>query len=268
MKKIVKFIKKYPQFYNLLYMILVYGKRQVVFYMGLILRKLHIKVKYDYSKLLQFKDIHNGKRCFIVGTGPSLTMDDLELIKNEYSFSMNSIPLSYEDTTWRPTYYAIQDKFAYDKLKAIIRESNMPYVFNGISVKWMTPIMDIENIPFPLNILDHGKAIPNHITKFSKDAYKVVYAGHSITYSAIQIAVYMGFKEIILLGVDCDYSKDVNHIKEYTVQDDKNAAYLMRESYKIARKYADEHGIKILNATRNAKLDVFETVTLEEILED
>ena len=130
----------------------------------------------------------------------------------------------------------------------------------------MTPVMDVDFIPFPLNLLDHGKMIPDHITKFSSDAYRVVYAGHSITYSAIELAVYMGFKEIVLLGVDCDYSKKVNHIKAYSVQTDMDAAFLMRESFKVARRWADKHDVKILNATRNAKLDVFERVVLEDIL--
>lgn len=263
---IKKSLKRHPHIYNFLYMIIIYGGRQIKFKSGQALRMLGIKGKYDYSKLKQFKNIHNGERCFIVGTGPSLTMEDLQLIKAEYSFSVNSIVLSFNDTDWRPTYYAIQDKFGYEKLKDAIRNASMPYVFNGISDKRMTPIMDIDFIPFPVNLLDHGKAIPNHITRFSEDAYKCVYAGHSITYSAIELAVYMGFKEIILLGVDCDYSKAINHVKAYSVQDDINAAYLMTESYKVARAYADTHDFKILNATRNAKLDVFEKVKLEDII--
>lgn len=267
-EKFKKMLRKNAYVYNFLYMIIIFGGRQIKFNFLLILRCLGIKGKYNYSKLKEFKNIHEGKRCFIVGTGPSLTMDDLQLIINEYSFSVNSIVLSFPDTNWRPTYYAIQDRYGYERLKDAIREANMPYVFNGISDKRMTPVMDIDNITFPLNLLDHGKRIPNHMTRFSGDAFKCVYAGHSITYSAMELAVYMGFKEIILLGVDCDYSKAINHVKAYSVQDDINAAYLMRESYKVARKYADEHGIKILNATRNAKLDVFERVKLEEILSE
>lgn len=263
---IKQFVKNRPHLYNAVYMTFVFGSRQIVFWFAYILRFLGIKGKNDYSKLKQFKDIHKGLRCFIVGTGPSLKMEDLEKIKGEYSFSVNSIVLSFPDTSWRPSYYAIQDSFGYEKLKDVIRNSGLKYIFSGISNKTMTPKMDVENIPFPLNLLDHGKMIPDHITKFSDNAFKVIYAGHSITYSAMELAVYMGFKEIILLGIDCDYSKAVNHIKAYSVQTDMNAAYLMRESYKVARQWADTHGVRILNATRNAKLDVFEKVNLEELL--
>lgn len=263
---IKQFIKNRPRLYNALFMICVYGTRQVSFWFKYLLRVVGIKYKYDYTLLKQYKDIHKGKRCFIVGTGPSLKMEDLENIKGEYSFSVNSIVLSFADTTWRPTYYAIGDRFGYEKLKTAIREANMPTIFCGISNKKMTPIMDVDFIPYPVNLLDHGKMLLEQKDKFYGDAFKVVYDGHSITYSAMELAVYMGFKEIILLGIDCDYSKAVNHIKAYSVQDNPNAAYMMRESYKVARKWTDEHGVKILNATRNAKLDVFEKVSLEDIL--
>ena len=45
---------------------------------------------------------------------------------------------------------------------------------------------------------------------FSEDVARVVYGGATVTYACIQIAVYMGFKEIYLLGVDCNYCKGSN----------------------------------------------------------
>lgn len=263
---IKEFVKSNPNLYNVIFMVRIFGGRQVSFWSSYLLRLLGIKWKYDYTRLKKFKGIHQGQRCFIVGTGPSLRMEDLELIKNDISFSVNSIVLSFPDTTWRPTYYTIGDSFGYEKLKDAIREAHMPIIFNGISTRIMTPKMNVDFIPYPVNLLDHGKMIPQHLNRFSGNAFRVVYSGHSITYSTMELAVYMGFKEIVLLGVDCDYSKAVNHIKAYSVQTDMNAAYLMRESYKVARKWADEHGVKILNATRNAKLDVFEKVVLEDLI--
>ena len=44
-----------------------------------------------YNSLKMYKDIHKGERCFIIATGPSLTMEDLEALKSEYTFGMNSI---------------------------------------------------------------------------------------------------------------------------------------------------------------------------------
>ena len=82
----------------------------------------------------------------------------------------------------------------------------------------------------------------------------------------MQLAVYLGFKEIYLLGIDCDYSQKVNHIKAYSPQIDNNAAYKMMQAYKNANEWALENNVIIYNATRNAKMDVFPKVNLEDII--
>ena len=51
-----------------------------------------------YKNIRKFKNIHAGERCFIVATGPSLTYEDLDKIKNEITFGVNSICLSYDKT--------------------------------------------------------------------------------------------------------------------------------------------------------------------------
>jgi len=223
----------------------------------------------NFSKIKKFKNLYDGQTCFIVGTGPSLTVEDLEKIKSYPSFSMNSIVLSFAQTTWRPTFYAIQDNYAtkmligkcdyYNLLKNCI-------VLRGISTQKQTPNMQVKTIDFPLYVFNHDIEVNQHYTRFSPDVYKLVYDGYTITYSIMQIACYMGFKKIVLLGVDCNYAGPKKHFINYTDANNGNAAYLMRESYKIAKEYCDKHDIKILNATRNAKLDIFERSDLDAFL--
>ena len=43
----------------------------------------------DSWYLKTLKGIHIGKRCFIIGNGPSLRVEDLEKIKDEYTFAAN-----------------------------------------------------------------------------------------------------------------------------------------------------------------------------------
>ena len=61
------------------------------------------------KSLAEFKNKYAGKRCFIIGNGPSLTPSDLDLIKGEYSFAANRIYYIFEKTEWRPTFYCNQD---------------------------------------------------------------------------------------------------------------------------------------------------------------
>ncbi|QWG73458.1 DUF115 domain-containing protein [Bacillus mycoides] len=251
--------------YSLLW-IFRYMPRIMTFNFFRMLRKYGIYSGYNYEKLKGFKDKHKGERCFIVATGPSLKLEDLEMLKNESTFSMNSIVLSYEDTSWRPTYYGIQDLRAYEKLKESISTANMPYTFCGISTKKLSPPISGDFIAYPLNLLDHNGAKLKHFTKFSDDAFSVIYDGFTITYSLMQLAVYMGFKEIYLLGVDCNYTeKGKNYLKDYITQTDFNAGYLMAQSYKVAQEYAEKNGVKIYNASRGGKLEIFERANLDEL---
>ncbi|MFJ7728151.1 6-hydroxymethylpterin diphosphokinase MptE-like protein [Neobacillus sp. NPDC097160] len=235
------------------------------------LRVTRLNRKSPYEKLRKIKNKHKGERCFIVATGPSLTIEDLEKLKNEVSFSMNSICLAFDETDWRPTYYGIQDIAVFKKFKQYIENLNVECKFIGDT------IFKKENIPddhfiFPLNLLNHNHQHRKYYTKFSNDAFAVVYDGYTITYSLIQLAVYMGFEEIYLLGTDCNYSSNMNHhFKDYDHMDPSFllAGDKMICAYKEAKKYADCNNIKIYNATRGGMLEVFDRVNLDNVfLED
>lgn len=222
-----------------------------------------------YSKLLDYRNIHNGERCFIIATGPSLTMDDIESLKNEYTFSMNSICKLYDQTEFRPTYYAIQDNMVFDKMQDTIRAHKEVPVFisDNIFKKYKR---ENDWIEFPTDTKYHSYDILKGVyhAKFSGDAYEIVYDGYSIAYSCLELAVYMGFKEIYLLGADCSYSGPKEHFVDSGVED-RNRKYATPKlivAYEEAKRYADKHGIKIYNATRGGVLEVFPRVKLEDVL--
>ena len=223
-----------------------------------------------YHPLLKLKNAYSGQRCFILATGPSLKIEDVLLLRNEVTFGMNSICKLYSKTDWRPTFFGIQDIFVYDKLADELKTVQEPTVFigNNIASKRIVPK---EWIRFPLDVWYH--AYDQYINqkffaKFSANCYEVVYDGFSITYSLIQLAVYMGFKEIYLLGADCTFSsKGGNHFAEHGANDIYISSAQERNfvMYRKAKEYADIHGIKIYNATRGGALEVFPRVCLENI---
>ena len=49
-------------------------------------------------------------RCFVLGNGPSLALDNLDLLQNEVTFGVNQCELIYSKTTWRPTYWVCADR--------------------------------------------------------------------------------------------------------------------------------------------------------------
>lgn len=215
----------------------------------------------------KFKNIHNGKRCFIVATGPSLTIKDLDILeeKKEFCISMNRIFHAFSNTVWRPQYYVADDyRMMRDYPEAI------DYMTEGYSF-----IGDVYQ-PFceqvhPANVLIHhlNVAWNEEMPPFSEDFARMCYPAGTVTYSCIQLAVYMGFKEIYLLGVDFTCA-DKEGAKYGHFYEEKELTAIGRTeftklAYISAKKYADEHGIKIYNATRGGKLEIFERVNFNHL---
>ncbi len=234
-------------------------------------KRRHGKGSSRYDLIKSLKGKYKGKRCFIVATGPSLTIEDLELIKSEYTFAVNSALKLYDRTSWRPTFYGIQDRLVFQAMKDLVFEQDEKILLFIADV-----IEECATIPercciFPYNVAYHYinfRRYNHYYAKFSDDCYDTVYDGYSITYSMIEVAVYLGFEEIYLIGADCSYGKGKDHVVESGFIDKK--AYLnyerMTAGYMAAREYAEKNGIKIINCTRGGMLEVFPRKQLEEVL--
>lgn len=230
------------------------------------------------KKLKNYKDAHTGKRCFIIGNGPSLKAEDLEAIKGEYSFAANSIFKIFNDTSWRPTFYMIQDAAYAAGIVKDLPKVEAEHKFISINSMIKNCFYSKDYIGFYLN-----RSIFPNPPEFSADISKELHEGYTILYSAMQFAVYMGFKEIYLLGVDFNYStvKDnsgnviststqSNHFFDnqgkQVIGPLPNLEYSLA-AYQKAREHTESNKAKINNATRGGKLEVFERTSLEEILD-
>ena len=93
----------------------------------------------DDRKVIGLKDIHKGGRGFIIGTGPSLQIEDLDLLKNEVTFACNKIYLAFNQTEWRPTYYSVLDILVAEHNANIIDQLGLCRIFHE-DVKPFFPI--------------------------------------------------------------------------------------------------------------------------------
>ena len=246
-----------------------YKTRMVLHYIATIPRRLGLKDK-RYMPLRELKGKYKGKRVFITCTGPSLTIEDLELLKNEYVFGMNSICLIHDKTDWKPDFFGIQDDNVYVRVKDTLLSTNNGLVFAPYSYKkkYGTPenwvYFDVTGYYNCYEMLYKHK----YFTKFSDDSYAINYGGYSITYTIMQLAVYMGFDEIYLLGADCSYLGQKQHFVEHghMEQAPVEQAAKLQVSYMEARKFADANGIQIVNVTRGGCLELFPRMQLEDVL--
>jgi len=228
-----------------------------------------------YDKLKKFKNLHQGERCFIIATAPSLTLDDVNRVKGEVTFSMNSCIRLFEKTNWRPTYYCLLDRTVYNRLYNDINRNELGEVFINDIINWND--ISLNRVPVYDNWAGTSKErrlLPKRWQKkhFSTDISKKCYYGTSVMHFIMQICFYMGFKEIYLLGADCDFSGAIKHSKLTQYKDNDNIGNPPDEiyeglmgDYSLAKEEANRSGIKIFNATRGGKLEIFPRVQLEDL---
>ena len=192
---------------------------------------------------------------------------------------MNRIYKMFEKTDWRPTFYVCEDELIAKEQQAEINAIPTDAKFIPIELKWWHDI-DISNaLYFHLNYNDNDRCRYS----FSTDIAHQIDCRGTVTFTCMQIAAYMGFSEIYLLGVDHNYQRtiDINgnvivdpnakdyfcegydsDIKDIVVHDMGNNT----RAYMDAKAYCDEtNKTTIYNATRGGKLEVFERVEFDSL---
>lgn len=248
------------------------------------LAEKHIYLTLEEKKVAAYQGKHQGKRVFLVGTGPSLNAEDLELIKEEYSIGCNMVYKLFTKTNWRPTYYCMTDRvYARYQSEEILQHVQVPFFVPKSAAKRMphkgSNVIKVNDI-------------------YDYDTYEVqgrfhhyCYLKASVMMFMLELAMYMGMTEIYLLGVDCTntYKKNGHFAKDYvksstrqaeqsrmerdldkdniTAEELWNHNYLRNiQAYEEIKRFADTKGIKIYNATRGGQLEVFQRISLEDVL--
>jgi hypothetical protein len=233
------------------------------------------------AERIHVQQLHNrfaGKRCFIVGNGPSLNKHDLTLLKDEFSFGVNGIFYKTREMGYRPTFYVVEDSHVVDDNLEAIKAYDAPYKFFLTMYRDKIPAAD--NTYFVAGDLGfYRKSHPFGGTpRFSRDASECVFAGQSVTYINMQLAYYLGFTEVYLIGMDFTYVKpdtvkvsgntwestedDPNHFHPDYFGKGKRWHDPMIENvalnYENAKRVFERNGRRIMNATIGGQLEVFE----------
>lgn len=166
---------------------------------------LHPWRRKSIRSLNRYRDIHTGERCFIIGNGPSLKNTDLSYLEKEYSFGMNRIYLMFPELGFSTTYYLSINSLVIEQCAKDILALQIPRFLSWRSRGFIKDTLNEDNeLPSnpPLSFL--------HTTytgqKFAKDAAGRLWEGATVTYVAMQLAFFMGFKQVVLIGVDHSFS--------------------------------------------------------------
>lgn len=242
----------------------------------------HYKMTESGKQLLQFKNRHSKKRCFFIGNGPSLKAEDLSVLyeNNEITFAFNRIYNIFSETKWRPTFYISQDEKMLSGCKDIVDKLDIPLKIIPVQLKWYYGISIHDAIYYNMKIQPIEAPITDLL--WSDDAASYIYCANTCMYTAAQLAAYMGFDEIYLIGVDHHFHISQNNkgeviidnkVKDYFSENyniDREKLYIPNTekstyTYMAMKKYCDLKHIKIYNATRGGKLEVFPRIDFEKI---
>jgi hypothetical protein len=240
-------------------------------------RKFGLKNTYYNQKLLcKYKDKHKDQRCFIIGNGPSLLSEDLDLLVNEITFGANGIHLIFDKTPWRPTYYSIVDNLVWKKLRLGIHQ-DLKFV---IIPHYLEP----RDSNISINIFIERSGLIRKSIKNILYHEPSIYGGYTVSITNLQLAIHMGCNPIFLLGMDHNYPGEINTKSDVPIRQSNEQTHfsikyrkpgemvnpapieLMNLSYEKIRVLAESKGIKIINVTRGGSLDIFERKKLYDIL--
>ncbi len=271
-------------------------------------KALHLKYRSsdnDFVKILnrnsKFYNINKGKRCFILGNGPSLNGESLDLLKDEKVFTVNQLYRSEIFEKVNSDYHVMIDQafFEVDNsnsgeverieyIKKFINSGKTVFLHHA-SLRFIDELdIDKENVYFLKPKLIFTDMFDDNI-----DITHLIPEAQTVVQTAIYVAMYMGFTEIYLLGCDMtgilqNYVKGdeisfnkYGHAYNYTGNEANRVKqqldelgnetllwcfFRMFELYRKINNYANRHKISIKNLTTGGALDVFERDNLENIL--
>ncbi|MCK4964699.1 MAG: DUF115 domain-containing protein [Dehalococcoidia bacterium] len=222
------------------------------------------------QRIIAMKGKHQGERCFIIGNGPSLRNTDLSLLKDEVTFGLNRVYLLFDQMGFATTYFVAVNKLVIEQSAQDIISLPCPKF-----ISWHA--RDLIGFTADMMFL-HSRGDP----MFYTDITKGIWEGATVTYVAMQIAYYLGFQKVILIGVDHSFATqgkphttvvsqgdDLNHFDPHYFG--KGFRWQLPDletselAYRIAKYQFECHDREIVDATIDGKLQVFRKVDYQTL---
>lgn len=225
------------------------------------------------NRLLSLKGKFEGKRAFIIATGPSLQLEDVNLLADEYTIGVNSIFKLYDKMGWTPSFYMCLDKMSYEKFVQfedynLDKCAKLNCFINSLCSDNRN---SLKTIKLHTCWLDHIWNFGSRKFKYNSELTYGIYDFYSVTHSAILLCIYLGFKEVYFTGVDNNYMGSQTHFEEskgddnYDYKEALRTQQAMDAGYEEVFKIAEKINVKIYNATRGGCVKPFPRVNLQDL---
>lgn len=225
----------------------------------------------DYEAIFQFKGKHAGETCVVLCNGPSLNEVDFQKISPFVVFGMNRFYLLPEEKA-RAVDYCV--------------------VFNPLLLEQWPQDFEALNIPIFLRSSSRGLLANRSqffihrrrgdFVRFQRNVARGVWKTPTVTFVALQLAYFMGFTRVILVGADHEFqqkgkpgtlvtesSGDKNHFSpdyfgpgsKWQLPDLESS----EDSYQKSRKAYEKSKREVFNATAGGRLEIFIRRALEDV---
>lgn len=222
-------------------------------------------------RVKSLQDRHHGDTVVLVANGPSLNRMDLRPLRQATVIGMNKIYLGFKRFGFYPRYYVAVNQKVIEQSADQIKAMNCVKFIgqrscNLIPEDGLTYHIDTQQPP----------------ARFCHDISHGLHEGWTVTYAALQVAYFLGFQMVIVIGMDhrFEYSgapneacvlngPDPNHFSpDYfghgQTWDNPDLAR-SEESYRIARVEFEKDGRRIIDATLGGACTVFEKANFAEL---
>lgn len=223
------------------------------------------------SRFSLLHDRHRGHRCVLIANGPSLNRMDLSFLRREVVMGTNKIHLGFRRFDFYPKYYVAVNPKVLQQSAESIKALNCVKFLSDRCADYIAE----DGLTYHINTTRAP-------ARFCRDIGQGVHEGWTVTYAALQVARYLGFAEVVLIGMDHRYEynglpnqtqrlegPDPNHFSpDYFGNgqhwDNPDLAH-SEESYRIARAEFESDGRRILDATVDGACTVFEKVDYKDL---
>ena len=249
----------------------------------------------DLKKNIELKDKYNNERIFILGSGSSILLYDLKVLSNECVMTQNSFHMHNDISDINPTFHCVVPYYQSDKEHSIwvdyindmkVRMPDSLFIW-GLNTKSLIDKYheDLRDKSYYLrtryNLLTLNKAKVN--------ISKTIMTIPTVLTQCLTVAIYLGFKEIYLLGFDLDqichtndqtygrfygmskiteteFEKDANQKLDVETTDGWYTWWLMNKQFFLIKHFADQNNINIVNGTKGGILSYFKREPIENIV--
>jgi hypothetical protein len=232
--------------------------------------------KKKYTLLDSLKNKYEGETCIIMGNGPSLRHTNWEIIKSYKTFGLNRIKILENEMGFTPDFLVVIKDLVIEQFPDDIIQLNcLKFLDYTSSVKNNSLINDEHSILIAEKISNNDE--------FEENILNGWYRGYTVTYAAMQVAYYLGFHKVCLIGVDHNFvSKGNPRENVISNEDDPNhfhPSYFGKgvkwalpdldgseRFYRVAKEYYEKNGREIVDCTVNGRLEVFRKSSIEKEL--